>query len=108
MSFTAQAYEQSKEKGEASSGPYGLDLIFFFDVFFAVVLRFVLLFGDGVLLKNSTPRGGSVIEMEWSLPCEGTLEASTRPALPHPLPPYISESLFRTSFQTPPRGTPTT
>ena len=57
-------------------------------------------------LTNRHPRGGSVRLRARGRPCTDTGTASSDPRLPQLLPPYRSESLFRTSRHVPPRGTP--
>src|SRR4030067_1081611 len=59
------------------------------------------------LLKNTAARGGTVIVRVCGRPWAGTGTASAPPMFPCPLPPYSRASLFSTSRQTPPRGTPT-
>lgn len=62
---------------------------------------------DHAGFKKTAASGGSVNCNECSRPWKGPWRASAPPKLPTPLPPYTAASLLSSSFQWPPRGTPT-
>src|ERR1700722_17215147 len=61
---------------------------------------------DYSAFKKRAANGGKVRFSEKGRPWTGTSSAVTPPALPMPLPPYSLASLFRSSRQYPPEGTP--
>ena len=57
-------------------------------------------------LNTTIPSGGMVINSECPRWWHGSAAASSPPKFPKPFPPYSPASLFNTSLQNPPSGTP--
>ena len=56
--------------------------------------------------NHTAPNGGTWTTALYGLPCHSTSSACTRPMLPTPEPPYSAASVFTTSRQAPPSGSP--